>query len=201
MADPDYFTLAEFRALPEMDDATKYQESKVLAAASHFVRIVEREVFGSTGEGFIPRTLTQTFSGDSQVVLVLKSANVRSLTTVTVDGSSVLVADLSGEAGILRYLDGTRWNLGVANVAVTFSAGKYASCPDDVKDAVMQATRDRLISQASDAAQDPRQSSMTNDLGGTNQYVLPGEKRPTGYPELDALIASYARHTPSLGFA
>ena len=33
---------------------------------------------------------------------------------------------------------------------------------------------------------------MTTEFGNTN-YVQPGEKRPTGYPALDAAIAGYER--------
>lgn len=195
MADPDYFTTAALQALP---DCSAFTEAQILATAAHFTTIVEREV----GAPMIPRSYTDTLDGAGRRTLILSQPWVRSLTTVTVDGDAVTVGLLTAASGVLRYLDGTTWAATEpSNVVVTYSAGKYETCPSDVKEAVMWATRDRLMSQASDSAQDPRQSSMTNDLGGTNQYVLPGEKRPTGYPELDAVIASYARHTPSLGFA
>jgi hypothetical protein len=93
------------------------------------------------------------------------------------------------------------WTAGAGNVVVTYTAGRYTTCPDDIKDAVMWATRDRLLSQGDRAGIDVRRTSMSNDLGGTTTYLLPGEKRPTGYPDLDALISSYTRTTPSLGFA
>ena len=197
MANPDYFTVAEFQA--DMPDCSDFTEAEILAAAAHFTTIVEREV----GVPFIPRAFTETLTGTGGCALVLGQRHVRSLTSVTVDGVAVTVGLLSGASGILRYLDrSTIWpTTAIDNVVVTYSAGEYATCPADVKSAVMQATRDRLISQSSEHTQDPRQSSMTNDLGGTVTFVLPGEKRPTGYPELDAVIASYSRNTPSLGFA
>lgn len=196
MADPDYFTTAELTALP---DCSGFTEAKILAAAGHFTTIVEREVGGP----FVPRSYTDTLDGNGRLELVLGRADVRSLTSVTVDGVAVSTALLTATSGVLRHLDrATVWpTTEEANVVAVYSAGEYAACPADIKDALMWATRDRLISQSSDSAQDPRQSSMTNDLGGTNQYVLPGEKRPTGYPELDALIASYQRTTPTYGFA
>jgi hypothetical protein len=55
------------------------------------------------------------------------------------------------------------------------------------------AARDRLMSQGSQNGIDVRRTSVTNDLGGTIQYVLPGEKRPSGYPELDAVIGRWSR--------
>ena len=195
MADPDYFTTVALQALP---DCSAFTEAKILAAASHFTTIVEREI----GAPMIPRSYTDTFDGGGLTGLPLSQTPVRSLTSVTVDGAAVTVGLLTANNGVLRYLDGTTFpSTQPANVVVVYSAGEFTTCPGDVKDAVMWATRDRLLGQASDSTHNPRQSSMTNDLGGTVQYVLPGEKRPTGYPELDAVIASYARHTVALGFA
>jgi hypothetical protein len=95
---------------------------------------------------------------------------------------------------------GTVWTCGVSNVTVVYSAGDFATCPADIKDAVMWATRDRLLSQDARTGSDARKTTVNTEYG-TTTYVLPGEKRPTGYPELDALIASYLRSTPSYGFA
>jgi hypothetical protein len=56
VADPDYFTVAEFTALP---DCAGFQETPILAAAAYFTTIVEREI----GEPFIQRTVTETLDG------------------------------------------------------------------------------------------------------------------------------------------
>lgn len=193
MADPDYFTLAEFRALPDMESA---DEGKVLAIAAYFTAIVERE----TGRCFVPRTITETLSGGWASAIVLKRADVVSVTTLIVDGSSVGTGTVAAGAGVLRYLDGTRWsNAAPDNVTVTYSAGDAAP-PADIKDAVMWATRDRLLAQGDQNDVDIRKTSITTEYG-TTSYVLPGENRPTGYPDLDALIASYKRSAPAYGFA
>ncbi len=199
MADPDYFTLAEFRTLPDMDDAVEYTEAKVLAAAAHFTTIVEREV----GVPFIPRTYTETLSGAGTTGLALAHTPTE-LTSVTLNGTTVDVSRLDFTSGVLRYTStygpGTAWGPGVGNVVVTYTAGAYDECPADVKNAVMWATRDRLLGQADQAGIDIRKTSVTTDFG-TTSYILPGEKRPTGYPELDALIASYIRSDSPLGIA
>ncbi len=39
---------------------------------------------------------------------------------------------------------------------------------------------------------DVRKTSVNTDFGTTN-YILPGEKRPTGYPELDAILLRRSR--------
>lgn len=195
MADPDYFTLAEFQAA--VPDVESFEEPAILAAAAFFTAIVEREV----GVPFIPRTFTLTRDGYGTSTIVLPHDHIRSISSATVNGDTVDDSLLTFGNGIVRYLSGDWWASGVANIVITYEAGEYDECPADIKDAVMWATRDRLISQSGEHTQDPRLSSMTNDLGGTMQYVLPGEKRPTGYPELDAVIASYVRNTPSFGFA
>ena len=201
MADPDYFTLVEFRALPDCSVATgaqtEFTDAEINAAAAFFTAIVEREV----GVPFIPREFTLTRDGYNTAAIVLPHDHVRSISAASVNDVAVDDSLLTFGNGIVRYLAGTTWAVGVANIVITYEAGEYDTCPADVKDAVMWATRDRLITQASQNGVDVRKTSMTNDLGGTINYVLPGEKRPTGYPDLDAVIASYVRNTPSLGFA
>lgn len=196
MADPDYFTLDEFRLLPDCS-ADAFTDEQINDAAAYFTAIVEREV----GVPFIPRTVTQTLDGNNTAALVLSSTHVRSLTTVTVAGTSVTVGDLTGQYGVLRYTASTTsWPLGVGNVVVVYEAGEFEQCPADIKDPVMWATRDRLLSQTDQAGIDVRRTSVTTDFGTTN-YVIPGEKRPTGFPDLDAAIAGRVRVTPSYGFA
>lgn len=194
---PDYFTYAEFRTLPDCGGST-FSDAQIDSAAGYFTAIVEREV----GEPFVPRTLTETFDGAGRSSLLLSQPYVRSLTSVTVDGTAVATNSFATTNGVLRYLSRfTFFGTTPANVVVTYSAGRYTTCPADVKDAVMWATRDRLLSQKSNSAIDIRKTSVSNEFGGVTNYVLPGEKRPTGYPDLDAVIASYCRNTTSLGFA
>lgn len=196
MADPDYFTLAELRALPDCAGSA-FTDAQINAAAAYFTAIVEREV----GFPFIPRTYTETFDGCGQRAILLGQAYIRSLTSVTVDGVSVSVGSFTTASGVLRYLNWATWSYSApSNVVVVYSASKYATCPADVKDAVMWATRDRLMAQSDQNDVDIRKTSITTDYG-TTSYILPGEKRPTGYPDLDAVIASYVRNTASLGFA
>lgn len=194
MADPDYFTLAEFRALP---DCSGFTDAEINNAANYFTAIVEREV----GQPFIPRTFTETLDGRNGNV-VLAQPFVRTLTSITVNGVASSLTNITVRNGVVLNTSGyTVWPFGLDNVVVSYTAGRYATCPADVKDAVMWATRDRLLSQKSNSAIDMRKTSVSNEFGGITNYVLPGEKRPTGYPDLDAVIASYVRNTASLGFA
>lgn len=189
MADPDYFTTAELQALP---DCAGFSEAQILAAAAYFTSIVENEL----GVSLIHRTHTETLDGLYNLSLPLLSSYITAIDTVTVDGATVSTSLLAVDpSGRLRYKNGfTRWSgWAIGNVVVTYTAGLYAACPADVKDAVMWATRDRLLGQTDQSGIDIRKTSQSNDLGGVTNYVLPGVNRPTGYPDLDAVIASRQR--------
>lgn len=188
----DYFTLVEFRTLPDVPSGT-YSDAKVTTAAEFMQEAVE----GACQAYFVGRAVVETLDGTGGTTLRLKTPHVLSITSVTVDGVT-LTDQFTVDAGILeRRTAGTytpqRWTQGRRNVVVTYQAGYATAPPKDIKDAVMWAVRDRLISQGTQNGIDVRRTSMTNDLGGTVQYVLPGEKRPTGYPELDAVIARWSR--------
>jgi hypothetical protein len=197
----EYFTLAEIRALPDVTEGG-YSDAVIEAANAHFVSIVEREV----GTSFISRTVTDEVHDGGVYEIILKKRFVLSVTSATENGTAVTdTLSVSSNGLLQRFATGSYtpkvWLSGSRNIRVTYSAGYSATCPADLKSAVMWATRDRLITQGSQNGIDVRRTSVTNDLGGTTQFLLPGEKRPTGYPELDALIASYQRSTSPLGIA
>lgn len=98
---PDYFTLPELRALPDVGDAAKYPDERCEAAASHVVGIIEREV----GTAFVERTVTETYNGGRDCI-VLDHADARSVTAVDVDGTAADVSLLTVQDGILRPLSG-----------------------------------------------------------------------------------------------
>lgn len=189
---PECFTLDELRTLPDMGSA---EVSAVDAAEAHLVDIVEEEIGGP----LVPRAVTATFDGGG-TALVLPSQHVRSLTSVTVNGTSLDVSDFVTTHGILRYAAaGTTFASGVSNVVVVFQSGEWAACPPGFKEPLLWAVRDRLLSHDGNSGLDARRSSVQTEFG-TTTYVLPGEKRPTGFPQLDAAIAAYQRKRPG-GFA
>jgi hypothetical protein len=73
---------------------------------------------------------------------------------------------------------------------VTYAAGYSATPPADIKDAALQATRARLLTMDSQAGIEDRRTSLSTDQG-TISYVIAGENRPTGYPEVDAVILGW----------
>lgn len=199
---PEYFTVDEFRQIRDMSDTSKYTTARIEAAAAYVVGIIDREIFGTSGVGFVPRNLTKTLDGNGLDTLLMPTPHIRSLTTVTVGGSSVDVSGLLFNGGVLRYpTSGGIWTFGRGNVVVTFSAGYSAVPPADIKEAAMLATRWRLLATNSNAEMSARQISLTNDVGATIQFAVAGSDRPTGYPEVDAVIVGWRDRMPSFGFA
>lgn len=197
---PEYFTLAELRALPDMDDDTRYTDDRCEAAAAYVVAIIERVV----GTSFVPRDVTQVFDGHmASDDVVLSASYVRSVTSATVDGVSVSDDLRVAPGGVLRRFPvGTYvpdvWPTG--NVTVEYTAGYSDTPPGDIKEAALQATRARLLTMDSQAGIDDRRTSMSTDQGTVN-FVVAGEDRPTGYPEVDAVIVGWRDKLGGFGFA
>lgn len=203
MADPDYFTLASFRdEMPDMDNATTYPDARVLRAAKHITAIIEREV----GTSFIARTATAEKHNGGTAAIILRKAFPIEVDSATENGVTV-TDSLAIVNGILRrYSTGSfvpvTWTWGVGNVAVTYTHGytsTLADVPGDIAEAAMQGTRSYLLEHSSNSSVLDRRSSMTNEVG-TTSFVLAGEERPTGYPEVDAVIVGWRKRLNPMGF-
>lgn len=201
MADPEYFTLADFRTLPDMDDDTKYTDAAVLRAAAYITSIIEREV----GTSFIAREVADEPHDGGSTGIVLNTSYVLGTPTATEDGNAV-TDTLTVRFGLLqRFTPGSyspnRWGAGIGNVLVTYDAGYSTTPPADVSEAAMQGTRARLLDTVSSARGSDRRRSISNDAGGTTEFVLAGADRPTGYPDVDAVIIGWRTRLAGPGVA
>jgi len=185
---PDYFTLAELRALPDVDDTTKYPEARVEAAAAHIVGVFEREV----GTSFITRTIVdEAYDGGSDRI-PLRRGYVQSVVSATEDGEAV-TDDLIVRNGTVLRVSGTSlipWAAGYSNVLVTYEYGYSTAPPADVKRMALKGTRLELLASAETSSANARRTSLSGEMG-TESWVVAGENRPTGYPEVDACILGY----------
>lgn len=189
---PDYFTLAELKALPDMG---AFPDERIEAAAAGVVAIIEREV----GTSFVARTVINE-AHDGGGVVMLNNPYVLSVTSATVNGASL--AGLQASAGVLRASTGsTTFSSGYGNVLVTYQAGYSATPPADIKEAALKATRWKLLESRASNDVSARQTSMTTDMGGTVNYAVAGPDRPTGYPDVDAVIIGWRNKLDVLGFA
>lgn len=187
MAEPDYFTKLELQALPDMSSET---EGRIHGAAAWAVGVIEREV----GTSFVARTINDEVH-DGGRALVLDHPYVLSVTAVVADGLAV-TDDLQVRDGVLyRVAAGTwaatPWAVGFGNVVVTYEAGYSSTPPPDIKEAALQLTRWHLIEGRATNDRSARQTSMTTDMGGTVNFAVAGPDRPTGYPDVDAVIVGW----------
>lgn len=188
MAEPDYFTKAELQALPDMSGET---ELRILGAAAWAVGIIEREA----GTSFVARTVTDEEHDGGGDAILLDTPYVVSVTSV--EESGVAVTDtLRVKRGVLRrYASGAstpgRWATGTGNVLVTYEAGYSETPPPDIKEAALAATRWHLLEQRANNVQSPRQTAISNEMGGTTSFVTADEDHPTGYPDVDATIVGW----------
>ncbi len=198
---PEYFTLAELNALPNMGEA-KYTDARKEAAAAYVVGIIERVVKTS----FVARTVTSERHDGGRDGIVLRNPHVISVTSATESGSAV-TDTLRVVNGVLRRFSSATsftpvsWTPGTGNVLVTYQSGYSVAAPADIKEVALLATRWRLIASNSNSDMNARQTSMTNDMGGTTQYAVAGVDRPTGYPEVDAVIIGWRDRLTGYGFA
>lgn len=197
---PEYFTLAELRALPDMDDVARYTDARVESSAAFVVAVIERV----TGTSFISRTVTNEVHDGGVYGIVLRKPHVLSVTSATIDGVAV-TETLSVRSGVVqRYATGattpTAWTAGQRNVKVTYSAGYSSTVPADLKEAALTATRHHLITTDGKSGTSDRATSITNEYGNI-QLSVAGENRPFGLPEVDAVVMGYVTTVDNFGFA
>lgn len=190
---PEYFTLEELKALPDLD-AARYDDEMMERAAAYIEGVIERAV----GTSFVARTFTKTLR-ESDADTLLGSPYVLSVASVVIADaaapSSFAVEGFSS-VGLSRS-----WPNTGRHVTVTYTSGYSDTPPADIKEAALQGTRARLLDTAGNAKVNDRTASVTNDAGGTTSYVLAGVDRPTGYPEVDAVILGWRKRLFGLGFA
>lgn len=190
---PEYFTLVEFRALPDVP-VEKYSDAAVEAEAAHVVAVIEREV----GAAFIVRTITAELHDGGPRAILLAQPFARSASSITEDGVAVTGCVVDG--GVLRKGDASSWSPGVQNISATYTHGYSSTPPADLKTAALWATRARLLENQSNASISSRQTSMSTDMG-TIQFVVAGEDRPFGIPAIDEVVVGYKRRLSGFGFA
>jgi hypothetical protein len=157
---------------------------------------------------FAQRRVLAVLSGDDTSKLVLPHVMISSLVACAIyedsDGVDVLDEDLTGaaladveiepETGLLIRTDAT-WPRGSRNVVVVYDHG-YEHPPAAVRRAAMRLAVDALVP----SGMPSRALSQNTDLGEIRfSTANPEAGRPTGDPEVDAVIALYGRRRPGIG--
>lgn len=195
----DYFTLEELRAEPDVASTERYPDDRVTAAGEYVQGIIE----GACQTSFVAREVTETLDGTGATRLMLSTPFVLAVNSVTIDGVAC-TDEFTVSHGVLeRRTVGTFtplvWTRGRRNIVVNYDAGYSATPPADIKGAALQATRARLLATSDYSVINDRQTSLTTELG-TIGFVVAGEDRPTGYPEVDAVINRWAKKLNTVTF-
>jgi prepilin-type processing-associated H-X9-DG protein len=192
-----YVTLAELRALPNLADTAKFTNAELVAATDWFETLFE----DYTGVAWVPRTATdERHSGNGNVVF-LDHLFPRTITAVRSYSDAATstaytaneLADLRLEpSGAIRRNTLGWFTSAYGLIAVDYTHG-WDAPPADVIEAAKVAIRAHLI----DDYQANRQFAVSTEAGiiRTSQ---PGEGRPFGLPEVDAVANRRNHRCPSV---
>jgi hypothetical protein len=179
-----YVTLPEIRAADsEFTDAARYPDDRLGAARAWF----EDKAEEVCGVAFVPRYGRELHDGDATDSVMLRTRRPRKLLAATLDGVALVLADLKVYShGEVRRKDGAAFTLGDQNVVLAFEHG-YDAPDSDLREAALEAIRHRLLATKTRGVPD-RAVTMTTESGASFTLGLAGPSRPTGIPEVDAVI-------------
>lgn len=192
------FEISEMRAFdPAFVDVSKYTDAKMRAARTAAEQRLER----ACRVAFVPRARRLVLAGDGTGSVSLPDNAVRRVISLTVD-------DVAFTAGELADLNVREWGRVTRGDGFTFAGGllglpgggsrvgifyehgeDYPDAP--VVQAAMLLAREYLVRNALSS----RATVEATDVGFFRVSVA-GPDRPTGLPEVDAVIADFGRRRP-----
>lgn len=186
-----YFELAELRAAQDLSSTTTYPTERLRTARTWIENIIDQEVNAS----FVRRYNRDRFAAYSALPsLVLRgAAYAQALLSISINGTAVSLTGLTVDPfNRIVLTTGFPWvTYGFGVVDVRYEAAWSDTCPADLHDVALQAARWRLISTDGVSGIPSRATSLTNEFGNV-QLSTAGNRRPTGIPDVDAVIMSYA---------
>lgn len=190
MADAQYFTVAEARALAPLQDMGKYPDADIDA-----MRVaVEEALEHACGVAFVPRVttpITEILDGDGTDEIVLKDW----ARPITISAATVSTIALTSDqlAALVLSADGTiyspaLWTRGRRNVSITYTHG-WPAVPGRVKRAAIRGTKRFLV----DTPVNDRAISIVNSEDGTVQRLVTAGVGAAIFdiPELNAIVNEY----------
>lgn len=178
-----YVPLAQIRAEPNLSDANVFTTAELEAALAWFESLAEDHC----RTAFVPRFARETFDGTGTTGARLRTSHARRLLAATIDGATVSTTgwDLYPDGRVDTRDAGVTFSVGRRNVAVSYEHGLDRP-PADLVRAALTAVRWRLLTDASQKIPD-RAISLVNEFGNV-QMAVPGTDRPSGIPEVDAVL-------------
>lgn len=194
-----YAELADIRTLDALNNTTRYPEAKLAVARTQ----AEDRFDWATGVAWVPRHEREILSGLGRAQLALRWQRPRSVIATTIDGT--VISDLSTlrlyNWGVIERTAGLTFPVeasgGGGNVIVEYTHG-YDTPPADLKQAFLTYVR-YLVLESTSRIPD-RASTLSTDFG-TMQLVTAGFQRPTGLPEVDAVLNDRSHRIPGIAVA
>jgi len=191
-----YAELAEIRALDALSNTAKYPTAKLEMARAQ----AEDRFQDATGVSWVPRFQRDVLDGANTTTLRLTRIRPRTVLSTTINGTAV--ADLTTlrvyEHGLIERAGGVTFpreaSGGGRNVVVEYVHG-FDQPPEDLRQAFLTYVRYLLLD--SNSRIPDRASVMSTDLG-TFQLTTAGFNRPTGLPDVDAVLMNHDHTIPGV---
>lgn len=189
-----YCTIGALREEPKLDDKNRFPDALIAEIRDE----VESYVEEAAGCAFVPMFGTENHIGDAGNTLVLRHNAVRSLVSVTVDGSAKSLNDFELLLGDQLHAKSGFPFLNVKPVVVKLEHGEDRPPVKLVRE-VKKAIRSELLSRGAQAPRDLLWEQTAD--GNTVRYSTPdfNAGRFTGNLSLDAAINAYK--SVVIGFA
>ncbi|MGH2663680.1 MAG: hypothetical protein ACRDH8_12940 [Actinomycetota bacterium] len=190
------FTVAQLRATdPELASSTNYPGRVVIRARDH----VEERFEEITGIAFTPQGRRVSLQGSGNQLLTLPDLYASRVVSAVIDGVALgapALADITiHPAGFLERKTLGAWVSGPGLNTTVFYEYGLTSPPDPIVRGGLLLARHLLLRKA---LENERATAVFTDIGGYRLSIA-GREGPTGLPEVDAVLAEYAR--PAAAFA
>lgn len=187
-----YVSLSEIRALDSLSDTTKFPTARLVEARASFEDYVERY----TGRTFVKRYGRETISNTGARLLPTRTPISKVLWAKDVDGTTIDVSSVDVLDGSILYRSGG-WGT-TRQITVGYEYGAEM-VPSDIREAALIAIRHRLLSARSPYPD--RATTITSEAGTFALSTAAVDvidvgfrtQRPTGIPEVDAILNTYKR--------
>lgn len=190
-----HFGIAEARTFDNkvLTDAVKYSADDIRNARE----LIEEDIETMCGVAFVPRARRVTLDGTGKAAIYVPDKRVRKLVSGSIDAVALTAAEITDVAINAGFRRLTRkeqgaWAAGHQNIVLFYERG-FSQPPDPIRRAALKLLRYRLVP----SNIDDLTLSFTDELG-TRQFPVPGQRFPTGIPEVDAIIARFDESPPGV---
>lgn len=179
-----YFELAELRAQSGLDDESVFSDA-LLANA----RAAAEDLFETaTGVAWVRRYRREVRDGTGCTALIVKLYPV--LISATLSGTAVTPE--AYEDGELYLASG--WGSVRRSIVVEYEHG-FQVPPEDLRRAALRYAR---VAALDFKSRIPERAIQMNTEAGSFQLAMASRERPTGYPEIDAILQQHDHRIPGI---